>query len=198
MEFHFTFWITSFNGELNILKSKVPLLPLCQHCWPACCCWDPHDICIIPEIILILPGMLLILRGIIVTCWHRPYTVPPPHHDQNRGQTWKWAIFYFCNRAQLAPINVNKKHLTWQTLCKVWELVSSSCLCRPCCLALAVGLIWSVSFCDYIGLGEGSSDVLTFLHFSWAPGPPRWDSVGTWSPQNNSSSSRAPRCLTHS
>ena len=67
-------------------------------------------------------------------------------------------------------------------------------------VALLSQLAWSKMSvcCDYIGLGEGSGDVLTFLHFSWAPGPPRWDSVGTWSPQNNSSSSRAPRCLTHS
>jgi len=65
-------------------------------------------------------GSTVVLVPALLTCWHRPYTVPPPHHDQNRGQTW-------------------------QTLCTVWELVSSSCLCRPCCLALAVGLIWSVS-----------------------------------------------------
>ena len=47
----------------------------------------PEMILLRPEIIMILPGMLLILPGLIVTCWHRPYTVPPPHHDQNRGQT---------------------------------------------------------------------------------------------------------------
>ena len=151
-----------------------------------------------PEIIMILPGMLLILPGLIVTCWHRPYTVPPPHHDQNRGQTWKWSIFNFViGHSSLRSMWIRS---TWpDRLCVKFESLWVLLACVGL-VALLSQLAWSeVSVCcDYIGLGEGSSDVLTFLHFSWAPGPPRWDSVGTWSPQNNSSSSRAPRCLTHS
>ena len=158
----------------------------------------PEMILLRPEIIMILPGMLLILPGLIVTCWHRPYTVPPPHHDQNRGQTWKWSIFNFViGHSSFRSMWIRS---TWpDRLCVKFESLWVLLACVGL-VALLSQLAWSeVSvFCDYIGLGEGSSDVWTFLHFSWAPGPPRWDSVGTWSPQNNSSSSRAPRCLTHS